>query len=93
MFDFIKKLFKKNPAKKDGPTPEQIAKVRANFLKEIEKRRRKKKRRSKTGITKGAFGQCKSIPAGYTFTFPKVSEARRQKREQKEKELAANVVV
>lgn len=93
MFESINKFFKKKEKKKEGPSPEQIEKVRQNFLREMEKRRRKKKRRSKTGITKGAFGNCKSIPAGYTFTFPKVSDVRRKKREQKEKELAANVGV
>ncbi len=93
MFDSIKKLFKKKEKKKDGPSPEQIEKVRQNFLKEMERRRKVKLRRGTIGA-RGAFGnRTKSIPAGYAFTFPKVSDVRRQKREQKEKELAANVAV
>lgn len=91
--NWFKNLFKKKAKKKDGPTPEQIEKVRENFLKEMERRRRKKRRRSKTGITKGAFGQCKRIPPGYTFTFPKVSEVRRLKREQEARERQEREVV
>lgn len=91
MFGWINRFFKTRNTKKDGPTPEQIERVKKNFMREMERRRKAKLRRGTVG-TRGAFGSItKTIPPGYDFTFPKVSEIRRLKREKaaQEKEQAA----
>lgn len=67
--DFLQKLTARLPFKKKPAKPSQeygSATVSAQSVQDPQRSKFKNKRRSKTGLTRGAFGNGPKFPPGYT---------------------------